>query len=145
MLVAVDGSENSGSALDFALDIAEKFNASIMVLNVSESLAMSAVPAETLPIADGNTDGLDKELRKVHDEILSRSVTHAKTVKPNLTISSMLTEGDPAQEIVNVAREGDFDVIVVGHRGLGRIKELVLGGVSEKVARLTPCPIIIVR
>ena len=47
ILVGVDGSENSDRALDFALDLAEKFNASIMILNVSESLAMGAVPEES--------------------------------------------------------------------------------------------------
>jgi nucleotide-binding universal stress UspA family protein len=43
ILVAVDGSENSDRTLDFALDLAEKFNASIMILNVSESMVMDAV------------------------------------------------------------------------------------------------------
>ena len=64
-----------------------------------------------------------KDLTKIHEEILSRSVAHAKAVKPTLTVSSMLKEGDPALEIVKTANEGSFDVIVVGHRGLGRIKE----------------------
>jgi nucleotide-binding universal stress UspA family protein len=57
----------------------------------------------------------------------------------------MLKEGDPALEIVNTAKEGGFDVIVVGHRGLSKMKELFLGSISEKVAHLTPCPVIIVR
>ena len=55
ILVAVDGSENSDRALDFALDLAEKFNASIMILNVSESLALSAVPPESLAYSGTTT------------------------------------------------------------------------------------------
>ena len=145
ILVGVDGSENSDRALDFALDLAEKFNASIMILNVSESLAMSAIPQESITYSGGNTASFGKDLRKIHDEILSRSVARAKAVKPNLSISSMLKIGDPALEIVNTAKEGGFDVIVVGHRGSGKKKELFLGGISEKVAHLTPCPLIIVR
>jgi nucleotide-binding universal stress UspA family protein len=145
ILVGVDGSENSDRALDFALDLAEKFNASILILNVSESLAMGAVPGESLAYSGGNTAVFGKDLRKIHDEILSRNVARAKAVKPNVAVSSMLKEGDPALEIVNAAKEDSFDVIVVGHRGLGKLKELFLGSISEKVAHLAPCPVIIVR
>ena len=145
ILVGVDGSENSDRALDFALDLAEKFNASIMILNVSESLAMGAVPEESIAYSGGNTAVFGKDLRKIHDEILSRSVARAKAVKPNLAVSSMLKEGDPALEIVNTAKEGGFDVIVIGHKGLGKMKELFLGSISEKVAHLAPCPVIIVK
>jgi nucleotide-binding universal stress UspA family protein len=144
ILVGVDGSENSDRALDFALDIAEKFNASITILNVSEALAMSAVPQESSAYSGSNTAALGKDLWKFHDEILGRSVARAKAVKPNLSISSMLKIGDPALEIVNTAKESGFDVIVIGHRGSGKKKELFLGGISEKVAHLTPCPLIIV-
>jgi nucleotide-binding universal stress UspA family protein len=145
ILLGVDGSENSDRALDFALDLAEKFNASILILNVSESLAMGAVPGESLVYSGGNTAVFGTDLRKIHDEILSRSVARAKAVKPNLAVSSMLKEGDPALEIVNTAKEGGFDAVVVGHKGLGKMKELFLGSISEKVAHLAPCPVIIVK
>ena len=145
VLVAVDGSENSHRALDFALDLGEKFNAAIMILNVSESLPMGAVPEESTAYSSGGMAVFAKDLRKIHEEILSKAVARARMVKPNLAISSMLREGDPALEIVNAAKEGGFDVIVVGHKGLGKMKELFLGSTSEKVAHLAPCPVIIVR
>jgi len=46
----------------------------------------------------------------------------------------MFREGDPALEIVNAAKDGGFDVIVVGHRGVGKMTEFVLGSISENVA-----------
>ncbi len=145
ILVGVDGSENSFKALDFALNLAEKFNASVMILNVSESLVMGTVTEEVTGSSDGNTSTFVTDLRQIHNEILSRSVAHAKAVKPNLSVSSMLKEGEPAAEIINAAKEGGFDVIVVGHRGLSKMKERVLGSISEKVANLAPCPVIIVK
>ncbi len=145
VLVAVDGSENSDRALDFALELGEKFNAAIMILNVSGSLTMGAVPEESTAYSSGGMAAFAKDLRKIHEEILSKAVARAKMVKPSLAISSMLREGDPALEIVNAAKEGSFDVIVVGHKGLGRMKELFLGSISEKVAHLAPCPVVIVR
>ena len=145
VLVAVDGSEYSDRALDFALDLAEKFNASVMILNVSESLAMAAVLAESNVYSGGNMAAFSKDLSRIHDKILGRSAARAKTAKPNLAISSMLKEGNPALEIVNAAKEGGFDVVVVGHKGLGKMEEFLLGSISEKVAHLAPCPVIIVR
>ena len=51
ILVAVDGSENSDRALDFGLDLAEKFGAILRVLNVIESPAMGAVPLEPTTVS----------------------------------------------------------------------------------------------
>ena len=145
VLVAVDGSDNSARALDFALDLAEKYNAAVTVLNVSESPAMGAVPQEPTAYSGGSMVVFAKDLRKFHEEILSKAVARAKAIKPNLAISSKLREGDPALEIVDAAKEGGFDVIVVGHKGMGRVKEFFLGSISEKVAHLAPCPVVIVR
>ena len=86
-----------------------------------------------------------KDLRKFHEEILNKAVARAKTVKPNVEVSWKYSEGDPALQIVAVAKEGGFDVVVVGHRGLGRVREMFLGNVSGKVVHLAPCPVVIVR
>lgn len=145
VLVAVDGSGNSDRALDFALDLAEKFGASITILNVSESLVMSGVPQESAAYSSGNTAVLAKDLRAIQNEVVSKNVSHAKAVKPDLPVSSMLKEGDAASEIVNAAKDGGFDVIVVGHRGLGKMRERLLGSVSERVAHDAPCSVVIVK
>ena len=146
VLIAVDGSENSGRALDFALDLAEKYDAAVTVLNVSESPTMGVVPQEPLPFSSDNLPVFAKELQKLHEQILSKAVAHAKAFKPNLEVFSSLRDGDPAVEIVAAAKEGDFDVVVVGHGGAGRVKEFFgLGGISEKVVHLSSCAVVIVR
>ena len=145
ILVAVDGSENSNRALDFGLDLAEKFGSSVMVLNVSEVLAMGVVPQESTTSSFDSMSILGKDLRNIHEEILSKAVSHAKAVKPDLVVSSMLRNGDPAVEIVNVAKDSGFDAIVIGHKGSGMVRERVLGSISEKVAHLAPCPVVIVK
>ena len=145
VLVAVDGSENSGRALDFALDLAEKYGAAVTVLNVSSSPVMGAVPLEPTSISGEGMIAFAKDLTKIHEEILSKAVAHAKEIKPDVTVSSKVREGDPALEIVAEAREGGFDVVVVGHRGLGRMREVFLGNISEKVTHLASCSVIIVK
>ena len=146
ILVAVDGSENSKRALDFALDIAEKYGATLTVLNVSEPPAMGAVPMEPTAVSGESMVMFGKDLLKIHEEILRKTVAHAKIVKPEMAVSSKLREGDPAVEIVALAKEEGFDLVVVGHEGAGRVKEFFgLGGISEKVAHLAPCSVVIIR
>ena len=146
ILVVVDGSENSNRALDFALDIAEKYGASLTVLNVRESPGVGAVPMEPTAVSGESMVIFGKDLLRLHEEILRKAVAHSKIVKPEMAVFSKLREGDPALEIVALAKEEGFDLVVVGHEGAGRVKEFFgLGGISEKVVHLAPCSVVIIR
>ncbi|MEM1607545.1 MAG: universal stress protein [Candidatus Bathyarchaeia archaeon] len=90
-------------------------------------------------------DDLVREVKAAHEKILSHALRRAKRLKPNLEISTVLKEGRPADEIIKTAKEGEFDLIVMGHRGLGRVKEFFLGSVSDRVADEAHCPILIVK
>ena len=138
VLVAVDGSENSQRALDFALDFAEKYSAAITVVNVSESSAVAAYSGDGLV-------SVARDLRKIHEDILEKALAHARSSHPAVNVSTSLREGDPASEIVAAATEGNFDVVVIGHRGLGKVKGMFLGSISEKVMRSLICTVVLVR
>ena len=145
ILVAVDGSENSMRALDFALELAEKFVAALTILNVSQTPAVGSVSMDPTAALTETMIDFSRDFEKLHISILNEAVSYAKQAKPNLKVSSKLKDGDPAKEIVSTAGEGGFDVVVVGHRGVGRVREMFLGSVSEKVAHSALCPVIIVR
>ena len=146
ILVAVDGSENATKALDFALDLAEKFDANLTILNVSDSPALGTVPQDQTSLSTESMTMFSKDLTDIHQEILRKAVAHAKEIKSNVVLTSKLREGNPASQIVAEAKEASIDLIVVGHRGVGRVKELFgLGGISDKVAHLAPCNVAIVR
>jgi nucleotide-binding universal stress UspA family protein len=138
VLVAVDGSENSERAFDFALEYAEKFGFGLTVVNVSESSAAAAFAGDGMA-------SVARDLRRFHEGILEKAIEHAKSTHPTVAVSTDLREGDPATEIVSSATEGNFDVVVVGHRGLGKVKGLLLGSISEKVIRSLGCTVILVR
>jgi nucleotide-binding universal stress UspA family protein len=57
----------------------------------------------------------------------------------------MLREGHIVQEIVTAAREGEFDLIVIGAKGRSKIKEILLGSICEKVVRNAPCNVMVVK
>jgi nucleotide-binding universal stress UspA family protein len=146
ILVAIDGSEISNKALDFALEMAEKYSAILTVLNVYELPSASMVSQEASAISAEGIVGFAKDLSQLHEKMLNNAVDHSKSIKPNIEVLSKLRNGDPAKEIVAEAKEGNFSIIVIGHKSSGRVKEFLgLGGTGEKVAHLAPCPVIIVK
>jgi len=142
-LVAIDGSEHANKALDYALDLAEKYSATVTILNVFQEPVMGYLGepfAYPVPLAE-----YTKELRDSHGKMLSKALEKAEKAKPHLKISAILKQGRPSDRIVETAKEGDFDLIVMGHRGLGKVKEFFLGSVSDRVADEASCPVLIVR
>ena len=147
ILVAVDGSEPANKALEFALDLAEKHSATLVLVNVYSKLIpfIYKVSMETSMQLPG-IDEYFQHLEESHKSMLEEKYQNAKKRKPNVNISKKLVEGHPpARKIVEIAREENFDLIVMGHRGLSGIKELVLGSVSNRVAHDAECPVLIVK
>jgi nucleotide-binding universal stress UspA family protein len=146
ILVAVDGSENATKALDFALDLADKYGVGLTILNVSDSPAMGTVQNDQTHLSTESMTLFSKDLTNIHQEILRKAAAYANEVRPNVVLTTKLREGNPALQIVAEAKESGVDLVVVGHRGVGRVKELFgLGGSSDKVAHLAPCNVVIVR
>ena len=143
VLVAVDGSACADRALDLALDIAEKFSASVVVLNVLQ-IPVYGDQADPLAVSP-SMSGIIRDIRKTHQNLLAKAVQRAMGVKPSVKVSSELREGSPPAQIVDVAVKGGFDLLVLGHSGEGRLQELLMGGTSERVAHLARCPVLIVK
>ena len=144
ILVPIDGSKSADHALDFALDLAGKYSAEVMVTTVFDEPALSLV-ARGMLYAPVSTENYLKMLRDFHEKILLEALNKAKKFSPKLKVSIKLLQGRPADKIVETAKEGVFDLIVVGSRGLGGIKEFFLGSVSDRVADEASCPVLIVK
>src|SRR6185436_1828815 len=71
--------------------------------------------------------------------------TAAKCLRPGGTTTGRVVEGDPRAEIVAAAKDWGADLIVLGARGLGAMRELLLGSVSLGVAREAPCPVLVCK
>ncbi len=157
ILVGVDGSKNSEKALDYALEIAEKFSASVLILNVFQpppefgyqantfsQFPMSGYPQDTIG-NQSNNSAFIKDLRKAHEAVLSKAAERAIKLKPVLKITTELKEGNISSQIVETAANGAFDLIVVGHFGESEIKEFFLGSTSERVVHQARCAVLIVK
>ncbi|MBL7118433.1 universal stress protein [Candidatus Bathyarchaeota archaeon] len=148
ILVPVDGSELADKALNFALDQAKKYSAEIMLLGVIPPLTISAIIE---PLSGGPTispealSELEEGVEAYHKKVLSEAMKKSEKSKPRVKISSMLAKGIVSDRILEIAKEGNFDLIVMGSHGLSGFKEFLLGSVSSRVVNNAPCPVLIVK
>ena len=142
----MDESEHSDRALNFALDLAEKYSAELVLLNVAQPFVATGPMFLNQPMMlPENTVMYVNEIEAAHKKMLEKALKKAKESRPNLTISKKLVNGRPADEIVEFAKIDNFDLIVMGSRGIGGIKEFFLGSVSDRVADQAHCPVLLVK
>jgi len=137
-------------ALDIAIQIAKKFKSKITLIHVySVSVRPIAVPepatfAPGVPMmAPAEYSRVAEAVRNVSVRILAESAEKVKA--EGVEVDTILREGHAVHEIVKAAEEGKFDLIVMGARGLSRIKEIILGSVSDGVIRNAPCPVLVTK
>jgi nucleotide-binding universal stress UspA family protein len=131
LLVAVDGSEYALRAAAYAADLAEMMGASITLLNV-------VAPSESPAFSGRSTR--DQAEREFADERLEKA---GKVIKDKgIEFNAIVDFGNPALTILKHA-EG-YDMIIVGHRGLTALQEMLMGSTSERVAHFAKIPVLIV-
>jgi nucleotide-binding universal stress UspA family protein len=128
ILVPIDGSEHSKRALNEAIRIAKMTSGNITLLNVQSNHAK--IPSQASSDATHSI--------RLND---SKRIAEAEGVQAD----TLLQEGSVVDVIVKTAKEGKFDLIVVGARGLSKFEELLLGSVSHGVLEKAPCPVIVTR
>lgn len=102
------------------------------------------LPALAYGAAFGPPAGLDpEELEKAARQTLEHALGQLGDAAEGVEIEPCLREGHPADVLVDEAK--DADLLVVGSRGLGGFRELLLGSVSHQCAQHAPCPVLIVR
>jgi len=138
VLVPFDGSENSMRAVQYALNVAKKHS------NISVTLLAVACPkfeylrSEVFdPVAFQETckDAYRKDM-----EVARKLFNDA-----GLEVEEVILTGDPADTIVDFAHERKFDKIIMGSRGMGALKSLVLGSVAYKVLGKVNIPVTIIK
>ncbi len=171
IFVATDGSDTAMRAVDMAAEMAAKFEVPLTIGHVlhhgrpPEELQRMArvehlietardkskvdfpnVPDTMLNLFAETRPG-DESVRLVTligDEILKGAADAAKRLGAP-TVRTATSQGDTADAIIDMAEEAGADLIVVGHRGLGRIKRAVLGSVAQKVLNHAECSVVCVR
>ena len=147
ILVPIDGSEHSMKALRVAAEIAKNCKSEEFVLiNVySASFLVAGLEPEGVSVTPEIYRNLLDAARANSARILAegKNMTKAQGVSVD-TIETLSMEGHVVETIVKTAGEGEFNLVVLGHRGTSRF-ETLLGSVSHGVTRHATCPVLVVR
>jgi nucleotide-binding universal stress UspA family protein len=137
-LVPIDFSAYADQALDYAIALAQKLPARLTLVHV-----IHIIP---LGIAEGGAPLPPTYLETLEADVRQNLETYRQRVKDAGLESAVMTlHGIPFQAIIDVARDEQVDMIIMGTHGRTGLKHVLLGSVAEKVVRLAPCPVLITR
>jgi nucleotide-binding universal stress UspA family protein len=127
---ATDGSEAAARALPMALELTATTNGKLLVVHADQRLGGRGAGAHLL----ADDEDIQSELASKVSELVESGVDASFYVVHGLN-------REPADLIADAARENDVDVIVVGTRGHGRVAEMLLGSVTQRLLHVAPCPV----
>ncbi len=135
ILIATDGSETARAAIDAGVELAAEHHADVVFVHVTSLL-------ELAPKENG-AEAPKRIPRTETDPALREALQRAR--QRGIPAKAELLIGYAPKEILRLARDIDADLIVVGSRGLGRVKSVVLGSTSREVLAKADRPIMVVR
>ena len=139
IVVGVDGSECAQDALRLAAGEAALRRARLRVVSAWE------IPPAVF--GGGFAPGIDQStldsFRKNAETVVREALAEVKRLQPSVDVDGVALEGQPAEILLDQAR--DASLIVVGNRGHGGFASLLLGSVSQQIVHHAPCPVLVVR
>ena len=143
ILVAVDGSKHSMRALEFATELAKKFDAALSVVSIYRHYS-ALESTHSLVKSRNEIVPPDIVLSQLAQDYVDEAVERARELGA-AKVEGIVKRGQPSRTIVETAKEREADAIVMGSRGLGDIGAMLLGSVSHKVSSLAECTCITVK
>ncbi|HEU5058951.1 MAG TPA: universal stress protein [Kofleriaceae bacterium] len=139
IVVPIDFSPSAEDAKQWAIDLARRYGASLILAHVVPPVAWPASPDGLMLTPTDLAASTRGELES------SLGQTCAAIREEGVPARPALLDGTPAQEIAALARRADADLIVMGTHGRKGVSHALLGSVAEKVLRTAPCPVFTVR
>jgi len=145
ILIATDGSKHSESASEAGIEMARLFQGSVTALNVVDPSKVYGPMGDMLSskLANELIEGVRSSLRSQGEAAARRVEERARLA--GVLARSLVIEGNPADEIMKLAREENMDLIVLGSIGVTGLEKFLLGSVAEKVVRNSKVPVLVVR
>ncbi|MFQ3320432.1 MAG: nucleotide-binding universal stress UspA family protein [Natronomonas sp.] len=138
VVVATDGSESVSRAVECALDLAARFEATVHALYVVDEGRVESLPDR---LHDDVRNALDEQGESAIDGIVELNESRDEPVD----LKTAVRAGRPAQQIVGYVRDTEADAVVMGTRGRDGEHSFLVGSVAEDVVRTCPAPVLTVR
>ena len=143
ILVATDASAASNRAVSMAAYMAACHEAELLILHVIRDMQLPTLMKKG-PELEDFANAREDIMRQVAESILLEAEVRAKKDGAN-KIQTAIGSGDPASSVIGFAKRRNIDMIVIGTRGLGKIKGVLMGSVSRKIANGAESNCLIVR
>lgn len=142
LMVCMDGSDEAWEALSLAKDLAARCDSTriVAVHIVPTGAALGGLMDEDGDMAQAQ---FIEYLEEQGELLLAKTEEELRSL--DIEVELLLNHGTPGIEIVRTAKEHSVDLILIGNRGLTGLASMLLGSVSERVARTAPCSVMIVR
>jgi nucleotide-binding universal stress UspA family protein len=138
LLVGVDGSPESRAAAQKAAELARALGAQLLIAYV-----IAPFPPVSPSEFGGVVENWDLAERNYAAALLREIETACRReVAAVLTTTAI---GTAAEALAELARAPDIEIVVVGHRGRGAVKRLLLGSVADRLVQISPKPVLVVR
>ena len=141
IVVGVDGSATSDRAVDWAAEQARLEGRDLTLVQATGSLGAAALL--WLDQAGVDSDVTRETVRRDAEELLAAAGDRAMAIAPDVTVRGVVAELDPRDALLELAPSAAL--VVVGSRGRGPIKSLLLGSVAHALSREPSCPVVILR
>lgn len=141
ILVPTDGSDMALHAARVARALAEKFNSRITLVHVIQNYY--TLPAFSMPDTVTIPVSVMQDLEDTGKIILDNTLSLFADFPGK--VDTRLEYGPPGQQLIDIATEGHYSLIVMGRRGLSGVTGLLLGSVSNHLVHYAPCPVLIVK
>ena len=138
ILVPVDGSENSIRAANFALELAKPMSITVRLFYV-----FPAASVEVIGMAGMSKADIDQAAQVAAQRAFDQT-REGMNVADGVEIDEETSMGDPAEEIIRYTEDDHATLVIIGRRGLSRMKSLMLGSVSDKVLRYAQSPVMVI-
>ncbi len=143
ILVATDASTASGRAVSYAARLSDTHDCELLILHVIRDMQLPTELKEA-PEFEAFYDARDQIMRAAADRILGEARDRARNDGAR-RVQTAIGSGDPATSIAGFAKRRKIDLIVVGTRGLSKVKESWMGSVSRKLLDLTDVNCLVIR
>lgn len=136
ILIPVDDSPTAHKTIDMVIEQRQRFPAKVTLLHVvNDQLAYRMIP-------DFQVDMIQEKALAVGETVLKR--IKEKFNMAGISTIARLESGSPREVITNIANDEDYTLLVIGRRGMGEIRDMLFGSVSNHVLHHVKCPVLLI-